>query len=81
MAGHSCTHSVNLSEYRKGKRNHTKWCGWIFIEIQDSRELAESIRLVYRGGTMINHDLFHRMWEENEEIGLFESNQMEKSMD
>ncbi len=30
---HSCTHSVNLSEYRKGKRNHTKWCGWIFIEI------------------------------------------------
>ncbi|MEK4741959.1 MULTISPECIES: hybrid sensor histidine kinase/response regulator transcription factor [unclassified Bacillus (in: firmicutes)] len=39
----------------------------------DSRELAESIRLVYRGGTMINHDLFHRMWEENEEIGSFES--------
>ncbi|KEK19800.1 helix-turn-helix transcriptional regulator [Bacillus gaemokensis] len=39
----------------------------------DSRELAESIRLVYRGGTMINHDLFHRMWEENEETGLFES--------
>ncbi|AFU17841.1 Response regulator receiver (plasmid) [Bacillus thuringiensis MC28] len=39
----------------------------------DSRELAESIRLVYRGGTMINHDLFHRMWKENEEIGSFES--------
>ncbi|MED1597714.1 MULTISPECIES: helix-turn-helix transcriptional regulator [Bacillus] len=39
----------------------------------DSRELAESIRLVYRGGTMINHDLFHRMWEENEETGLVES--------
>lgn len=39
----------------------------------DSRELAESIRLVYRGGTMITHDLFHRMWEENEETGLFES--------
>ncbi|MES9698332.1 hybrid sensor histidine kinase/response regulator transcription factor [Bacillus sp. JJ927] len=39
----------------------------------DSRELAESIRLVYRGGTMINHDLFHRMWEENEETGSFES--------
>ncbi|KQU21629.1 histidine kinase [Bacillus sp. Leaf75] len=39
----------------------------------DSRELADSIRLVYRGGTMINHDLFHRMWEENEEIGSFES--------
>ncbi|MFE4762904.1 response regulator (plasmid) [Bacillus mycoides] len=39
----------------------------------DSRELAESIRLVYRGGTMINHDLFHRMWEKNEETGSFES--------
>ncbi|QWG27005.1 response regulator [Bacillus mycoides] len=39
----------------------------------DSRELAESIRLVYRGSTMINHDLFHRMWEENEETGSFES--------
>ncbi|EEM80021.1 Response regulator receiver [Bacillus thuringiensis serovar huazhongensis BGSC 4BD1] len=39
----------------------------------DSRELAESIRLVYRGGTMINHGLFHRMWEENEEKGSFES--------
>ncbi|MGN2618177.1 response regulator [Bacillus stercoris] len=39
----------------------------------DSRELAESIRLVYRGGTMINHDLFHRIWEENEETGSFES--------
>ena len=22
---------------------------------------------------MITHDLFHRMWEENEETGLFES--------
>ncbi|MDA2386210.1 hybrid sensor histidine kinase/response regulator transcription factor [Bacillus cereus] len=39
----------------------------------DGCELAESIRLVYRGGAMINHDLFHRMWEENEETGLFES--------
>ncbi|MEY8351336.1 hybrid sensor histidine kinase/response regulator transcription factor [Bacillus cereus] len=39
----------------------------------DSRELAESIRLVYRGGMMINHDLFHRIWEENEETGSFES--------
>ncbi|MEC3109542.1 response regulator, partial [Bacillus tropicus] len=39
----------------------------------DSRELAESIRLVYRGGTMINHDLFHRMWEDKEETGLVES--------
>ncbi|MDL5610287.1 helix-turn-helix transcriptional regulator [Bacillus halotolerans] len=39
----------------------------------DSRELAESIRLVYRGGTMIKHDLFHRIWEENEETGSFES--------
>ncbi|RAN89068.1 histidine kinase [Bacillus sp. SRB_28] len=39
----------------------------------DSRELTESIRLIYRGGTMINHDLFHRMWEENEETGPFGS--------
>ncbi|MGH1284864.1 response regulator [Bacillus toyonensis] len=46
--------------------------GYVLKSI-DSRELAESIRLVYRGGTMINHDLFHRMWEENEEIGSFES--------
>ncbi|MEW9576649.1 hybrid sensor histidine kinase/response regulator transcription factor [Bacillus toyonensis] len=46
--------------------------GYVLKSI-DSRELAESIRLVYRGGTMITHDLFHRMWEEKEEIGLFES--------
>lgn len=46
--------------------------GYVLKSI-DSRELAESIRLVYRGGTMINHGLFHRMWEENEEIGSFES--------
>ncbi|PKJ55830.1 helix-turn-helix transcriptional regulator [Bacillus sp. SN10] len=46
--------------------------GYVLKSI-DSRELAESIRLVYRGGTMINHDLFHRMWEENEETRLFES--------
>lgn len=46
--------------------------GYVLKSI-DSRELAESIRLVYRGGTMITHDLFHRMWEENEEIGLFKS--------
>ncbi|QIW21712.1 helix-turn-helix transcriptional regulator [Bacillus thuringiensis] len=46
--------------------------GYVLKSI-DSRELAESIRLVYRGGTMINHDLFHRMWEENEETGSFES--------
>lgn len=46
--------------------------GYVLKSI-DSRELAESIRLVYRGGTMITHDLFHRMWEEKEETGLFES--------
>lgn len=46
--------------------------GYVLKSI-DSRELAESIRLVYRGGTMINHDLLHRMWEEKEETGLFES--------
>ncbi|MFJ7765865.1 response regulator [Bacillus toyonensis] len=46
--------------------------GYVLKSI-DSRELVESIRLVYRGGTMITHDLFHRMWEENEETGLFES--------
>ncbi|HDR8070377.1 TPA: hybrid sensor histidine kinase/response regulator transcription factor [Bacillus cereus] len=46
--------------------------GYVLKSI-DLRELAESIRLVYRGGTMITHDLFHRMWEENEETGLFES--------
>ncbi|HHX7191411.1 hybrid sensor histidine kinase/response regulator transcription factor [Bacillus thuringiensis] len=39
----------------------------------DSRELAESIRLIYRGGTLINHDLFHRMWEENKETEPFGS--------
>ncbi|MCI4057626.1 hybrid sensor histidine kinase/response regulator transcription factor [Bacillus cereus] len=46
--------------------------GYVLKSI-DSRELAESIRLVYRGGAMITHDLFHRMWEENKETGLFES--------
>lgn len=46
--------------------------GYVLKSI-DSRELAESIRLVYRGGKMITHDLFHRMWEEKEETGLFES--------
>ncbi|WP_242311563.1 hybrid sensor histidine kinase/response regulator transcription factor [Bacillus cereus group sp. BfR-BA-01331] len=39
----------------------------------NSRELAESIRLVYRGGTMINQDLFHRMWEEDEKTGSVKS--------
>ncbi|QYX43226.1 hybrid sensor histidine kinase/response regulator transcription factor [Bacillus inaquosorum] len=47
--------------------------GGYLLKSIDSRELAESIRLVYRGGTMINHDLFHRIWEENEETGSFES--------
>ncbi|WP_459500556.1 response regulator [Bacillus sp. C1] len=42
--------------------------GYLLKSIE-SRELAESIRLVYRGGTMINQDLFHRMWERNEEVG------------
>ncbi|HDR3494095.1 TPA: hybrid sensor histidine kinase/response regulator transcription factor [Bacillus wiedmannii] len=46
--------------------------GYLLKSIE-GRELAESIRIVYRGGAMINHDLFHRMWEENEETGLFES--------
>ncbi|MCU5331620.1 helix-turn-helix transcriptional regulator [Bacillus wiedmannii] len=32
-----------------------------------SRELAESIRLIYRGGTMIDQDLFHKMWNEDDE--------------
>ncbi|MEW9139528.1 response regulator [Bacillus wiedmannii] len=33
----------------------------------DSRELAESIRLIYRGGTMIDQHLFHKMWDGNDE--------------
>ncbi|MBK5432338.1 MULTISPECIES: hybrid sensor histidine kinase/response regulator transcription factor [Bacillus] len=33
----------------------------------DSRELAESIRFIYRGGTMIDQDLFHKMWDGNDE--------------
>ncbi|PFO74262.1 histidine kinase [Bacillus cereus] len=33
----------------------------------DSRELAESIRLIYRGGKMIDQDLFHKMWDGNDE--------------
>ncbi|MBW3494825.1 hybrid sensor histidine kinase/response regulator transcription factor [Bacillus sp. FDAARGOS_1420] len=33
----------------------------------DSRELAESIRLIYRGGTMIDQDLFHKMWDGDDE--------------
>ncbi|MED3484572.1 hybrid sensor histidine kinase/response regulator transcription factor [Bacillus toyonensis] len=43
------------------------------LKSMDSRELAESIRLIYRGGTLINHDLFHRMWEENKEAEPFGS--------
>lgn len=39
----------------------------------DSRELAESIRLVNRGGTLINHDLLHRTWEETKKIESFAS--------
>ncbi|MFS0557071.1 response regulator [Brevibacillus sp. 179-C9.3 HS] len=34
--------------------------GYVLKSIE-SRELAETIRLVHRGGTMIAHDLFHKM--------------------
>ncbi|AKL83323.1 YfiK [Bacillus atrophaeus UCMB-5137] len=40
--------------------------GYLLKSIE-SRELAESIRLVYRGATMIDQDLFHRMWDGNDE--------------
>ncbi|WP_226001789.1 hybrid sensor histidine kinase/response regulator transcription factor [Paenibacillus sp. BJ-4] len=40
--------------------------GYLLKSIE-SRELAETIRLVYRGGTVINQDLFHKMWDENDE--------------
>lgn len=43
------------------------------LKSMDSCELAESIRLVYRGGTMINQDLFHRLWERNNEAKSVES--------
>ncbi|MBM7109671.1 Oxygen regulatory protein NreC [Brevibacillus laterosporus] len=32
------------------------------------RELAETIRLVYRGGTIIDQDLFRRMWDGNDKV-------------
>ena len=73
MAGHSCTHSVNLPNTERAKEIIRNGADGYVLKSIDSRELAESIRLVYRGGTMITHDLFHRMWEENEETGLFES--------
>ncbi|KAE8561624.1 histidine kinase [Paenibacillus polymyxa] len=40
--------------------------GYLLKSIE-SRELAETIRLVYRGGTVINQDLFHRMWDGNDD--------------
>ncbi|MGZ0042737.1 response regulator [Paenibacillus ottowii] len=40
--------------------------GYLLKSIE-SRELAETIRLVYRGGTVINQDLFHKMWDGNNE--------------
>ncbi|AJE52623.1 histidine kinase [Paenibacillus jamilae] len=40
--------------------------GYLLKSIE-SRELAETIRLVYRGGTVINQDLFHKMWDGNDE--------------
>ncbi|MEJ3719472.1 hybrid sensor histidine kinase/response regulator transcription factor [Paenibacillus sp. T2-29] len=40
--------------------------GYLLKSIE-SRELAETIRLVYRGGSVINQDLFHRMWDGNDE--------------
>ncbi|MGK0531655.1 response regulator [Bacillus sp. 'calajunan'] len=46
--------------------------GYLLKSIE-SRELAESIRLVYRGGTMIDQHLFHSMWEGNDEASSDES--------
>ncbi|OOQ93183.1 helix-turn-helix transcriptional regulator [Bacillus cereus] len=46
--------------------------GYLLKSIE-SRELVESIRLVYRGGTMIDQDLFRRMWDGNDEADSFES--------
>jgi len=46
--------------------------GYLLKSIE-SRELAESIRLVYRGGTMIDQHLFHSMWEGNDESSSDES--------
>ncbi|MDP1511519.1 hybrid sensor histidine kinase/response regulator transcription factor [Paenibacillus sp. CMAA1739] len=40
--------------------------GYLLKSIE-SRELAETIRLVYRGGTVIDQDLFHKMWDDNDE--------------
>ncbi|MFT9369967.1 hybrid sensor histidine kinase/response regulator transcription factor [Paenibacillus polymyxa] len=45
--------------------------GYLLKSIE-SRELAETIRLVYRGGTVINQDLFHKMWDGNDEEELVE---------
>ncbi|PGK48604.1 histidine kinase [Bacillus anthracis] len=46
--------------------------GYLLKSIE-SRELVESIRLVYRGGTMIDQDLFRRMWDGNDEAESVES--------
>lgn len=46
--------------------------GYLLKSIE-SRELVESIRLVYRGGTMIDQDLFRRMWDGNDGAESVES--------
>ncbi|WP_342427039.1 hybrid sensor histidine kinase/response regulator transcription factor [Paenibacillus sp. FSL L8-0158] len=51
--------------------------GYLLKSIE-SRELAETIRLVYRGGTIIDQDLFHRMWNENDEEESVESKSVVK---
>ncbi|MCU5704203.1 hybrid sensor histidine kinase/response regulator transcription factor [Bacillus wiedmannii] len=54
--------------------------GYLLKSIE-SRELAESIRLVYRGGTMIDQHLFHSMWEGNDEASSDESSSDESKLD
>ena len=53
----------NISGYRTGVGIISQRCGWFLLKSIETLELANTIRLIHKGGTLIDQGMSHKIFE------------------
>ncbi|MGR5997558.1 response regulator [Bacillus cereus] len=54
---------TTFSGYRTGVGIASQRCGWFFTKSIETLELANTIRLIHKGGTLIDQGMSHKIFE------------------
>lgn len=57
----------NFSGYRTGVGIPSQRCGWFLLKSIETLELANTIRLIHKGGTLIDQGMSHKIFEKFDE--------------